>query len=319
MSPNSVCLCSDKVPSTASNEAPGKMDVESIKEPSVVSNTKKKAPRPAQQLYVPPAQRHRHINADKKTKKNDSRPKVTKENEKPGECKSRKSLPPDTNSNGTKIVPVEESRRFEDENSSSQVQCNDKCDIIKEETCDCGESASTTKTLECGLERLATSTECIRISDDDSSYLDQNERTSNTKLTNTETTAIKFPKQEDTTFRSAAESEGSQKDPSDKKDTNGNAKCELIIEARKLEDEVDKEKAEMRRATEKINRKSRSIIKYIDNSDTLKIEVDARMSGKKVVPPNTENLTNWEDMFDDEGELKEPYLDEVFFYFYYYL
>lgn len=64
----------------------------------------------------------------------------------------------------------------------------------------------------------------------------------------------------------------------------------------------------MRRATERINRKSRSIIKYIDNTDTLKIEVESKPT--KGLKP-AENLTNWEDMFDEEGELKEIYLEEV--------
>lgn len=81
----------------------------------------------------------------------------------------------------------------------------------------------------------------------------------------------------------------------------------LIIKTNKPDDEVDKEKEEMRRATEKINRKSRSIIKYIDSSDTLKIEIDAKADGK----PATPNLTNWEDLFDENGELQEPYFGEV--------
>lgn len=69
---------------------------------------------------------------------------------------------------------------------------------------------------------------------------------------------------------------------------------------------MDKEKEEMRRATEKMNRKSRSIIKYIDNTDMLKIDDEM---GKPL--KSGENLTNWEDMFDDDGELKEVYIDEV--------
>lgn len=69
---------------------------------------------------------------------------------------------------------------------------------------------------------------------------------------------------------------------------------------------MDKEKEEMRRATEKMNRKSRSIIKYIDNTDMLKIDDEV---GKPL--KSGENLTNWEDLFDDDGELKEVYIDEV--------
>lgn len=64
----------------------------------------------------------------------------------------------------------------------------------------------------------------------------------------------------------------------------------------------------MRRACERMNRKSKSIIKYIDNSDTLKIDVDPKTN--KTLKPS-ENLTNWEDMFDESGELKEVYLEEV--------
>lgn len=87
-------------------------------------------------------------------------------------------------------------------------------------------------------------------------------------------------------------------------------KNQLIIDAGKMEDETDKEKAEMRRATEKINRGSRSIMKYIDNNDTLKIEIDTK-SNKNTT--NEGNLTNWEDLFDDNGELQEPYFGEVSF------
>lgn len=80
----------------------------------------------------------------------------------------------------------------------------------------------------------------------------------------------------------------------------------LIITTK--DDEVEKEREEMRRACERMNRKSKSIIKYIDNSDTLKIEVDPKTN--KTLKPS-ENLTNWEDMFDESGELKEVYLEEV--------
>lgn len=80
----------------------------------------------------------------------------------------------------------------------------------------------------------------------------------------------------------------------------------LIISTK--EDEVEKEKEEMRRASERINRKFKSIIRYIDNTDTLKIEIDSKTN--KTLKPS-ENLTNWEDMFDDSGELKEVYLEEV--------
>lgn len=89
-------------------------------------------------------------------------------------------------------------------------------------------------------------------------------------------------------------------------------KNQLIIDAGKMEDETDKEKAEMRRATEKINRRSRSIMKYIDNNDTLKIEIDTK-SNKNTSDKG--NLTNWEDLFDDNGELQEPYFGEVRFSF----
>lgn len=80
----------------------------------------------------------------------------------------------------------------------------------------------------------------------------------------------------------------------------------LIITTK--DDEVEKEREEMRRACERMNRKSKSIIKYIDSTDTLKIDVDSKTN--KTLKPS-ENLTNWEDMFDDSGELKEVYLEEV--------
>lgn len=81
----------------------------------------------------------------------------------------------------------------------------------------------------------------------------------------------------------------------------------LIINT-KVKDEVDKEKEEMRRATEQMNRKSKSIIKYIDNTDLLKIEVSSK-------PDKTlksgEDLTTWEDMFDEDGEINDVYVEEV--------
>lgn len=51
----------------------------------------------------------------------------------------------------------------------------------------------------------------------------------------------------------------------------------------------------MRKTKEHINRKTRPIMKYVgESNDTLKIEEN--------------NLTSWEDLFDDEGEFKEELL-----------
>lgn len=179
-------------------------------------------------MYVPPAQRHRPVNTDSKIKKNASNPKIARENGKTTESKSKKLPLPDADS--TKIVSEEECRHSEDENGISQVQRNNECEIIKEEKCDCGESATTTKTLECELER---STENMRLSDDDCIYSDQNEKTLNGKST-VNSDSLESSKQEDSTVSSAAESEDPQNDPVEKKDTNSDAKCELIIAAKKL-------------------------------------------------------------------------------------
>lgn len=63
--------------------------------------------------------------------------------------------------------------------------------------------------------------------------------------------------------------------------------------------EHDQEKEIMRKTKENINRKSKPIMKYVDdNNDTLKI-------GK------TDNVNNWEDLFDDEGQLQDELFTEV--------
>ncbi|XP_019866359.2 uncharacterized protein LOC109595451 isoform X2 [Aethina tumida] len=63
--------------------------------------------------------------------------------------------------------------------------------------------------------------------------------------------------------------------------------------------EHDQEKEIMRKTKENINRKSKPIMKYVDdNNDTLKI-------GK------TDNVNNWEDLFDDEGQLQDELFTEI--------
>lgn len=85
-----------------------------------------------------------------------------------------------------------------------------------------------------------------------------------------------------------------------------------LIISTKDDDEEEKEKQEIRRASERINRK-KSIIKYIDNTNTLKID-DVEPEPIQTIKSG-ENLTNWEDMFDENDKLKEVYLEEVIFSF----
>ncbi|CAH0562227.1 unnamed protein product [Brassicogethes aeneus] len=68
----------------------------------------------------------------------------------------------------------------------------------------------------------------------------------------------------------------------------------------KKKDEHDQEKEIMRKTKENINRKSKPIIKYVgDSNDTLKIGKD------------DENVNNWEDLFDDKGQLQDELFTEI--------
>lgn len=75
-------------------------------------------------------------------------------------------------------------------------------------------------------------------------------------------------------------------------------------------DEVEKEKEEMRRAREGINRKSRSIIKYMDAKNSLDIGLDFKNK--------EEDLSSWEDLLTENGEVKEQFLPGVRFSWIYY-
>lgn len=67
----------------------------------------------------------------------------------------------------------------------------------------------------------------------------------------------------------------------------------------KTKDDHDEEKEIMRKTKENINRKSRPIMKYVDNNDELKIGED------------DDNVNNWEDLFDESGQLQEKIMKEV--------
>ncbi|CAG9759972.1 unnamed protein product [Ceutorhynchus assimilis] len=71
------------------------------------------------------------------------------------------------------------------------------------------------------------------------------------------------------------------------------------IAVRSKQNEHEQEKEIMRKAKQNINRKTRPIIKYIDDdNDTLNI-------GKG------DNINNWEDLFNDDGELQDDIFDKV--------
>lgn len=71
------------------------------------------------------------------------------------------------------------------------------------------------------------------------------------------------------------------------------------VEPRIKQNEHEQEKEIMRNAKRNINRKTRPIIKYVDDdNDTLKID-------------RGDNLNNWEDLFNDEGELQDDVFSEV--------
>lgn len=72
-----------------------------------------------------------------------------------------------------------------------------------------------------------------------------------------------------------------------------------IIKTPKKSSEHEQEKEIMRKTKEHINRKSRPIMKYVDDTaDMLKI-------GKN------DNVNNWEELFDDDGQLQEELFKEV--------
>lgn len=65
--------------------------------------------------------------------------------------------------------------------------------------------------------------------------------------------------------------------------------------------EHEQEKEIMRKTKENINRKTRPIMKYVDDTnDTLKIDKD-------------DSVNNWEDLFDDDGQIQEGLFTEVGF------
>ncbi|XP_050497284.1 uncharacterized protein LOC126878551 isoform X1 [Diabrotica virgifera virgifera] len=71
-----------------------------------------------------------------------------------------------------------------------------------------------------------------------------------------------------------------------------------LTENVKVKNDLEEEKEIMRKAKENINRKTRPIIKYVDEAnDTLKIEKN--------------DVNNWEDLFDEEGQIQEDLLKEI--------
>ncbi|XP_057656798.1 coiled-coil domain-containing protein R3HCC1L [Diorhabda carinulata] len=71
-----------------------------------------------------------------------------------------------------------------------------------------------------------------------------------------------------------------------------------LTENAKLKNDLEEEKEIMRKTKENINRKTRPIMKYVDDSNhTLKIE--------------SNDVNNWEDLFDEDGQLQEDLLKEI--------
>nr|XP_023016921.1 uncharacterized protein LOC111506157 [Leptinotarsa decemlineata] len=84
-----------------------------------------------------------------------------------------------------------------------------------------------------------------------------------------------------------------------KKSTNSIKNTINVNERVKSKNDHEEEKEIMRKTKENINRKTRPIIKYIDDSNnTLKIG-------------RNDNINNWEDLFDEEGQLEEDLLKEI--------
>ncbi|KAF5303891.1 hypothetical protein FQR65_LT08085 [Abscondita terminalis] len=93
--------------------------------------------------------------------------------------------------------------------------------------------------------------------------------------------------------------------------------------------DTDNEKEEMKRALENINRKRRPLIKNIHNEDTLWISKSnvqsqrttnysenekntaSKDNARIVSQEDQNNLANWEDMFDENGELHSEYIGEI--------
>ncbi|KAJ8950337.1 hypothetical protein NQ318_021197 [Aromia moschata] len=72
-----------------------------------------------------------------------------------------------------------------------------------------------------------------------------------------------------------------------------------IIQSPKKSNEHEQEKEIMRKTKEHINRKTRPIIKYVDDiNNTLKID-------------KCDDVNNWEDLFDDNGQLQEELFKEI--------
>ncbi|XP_066158865.1 uncharacterized protein [Euwallacea fornicatus] len=75
--------------------------------------------------------------------------------------------------------------------------------------------------------------------------------------------------------------------------------CDAAVEKKNKQNEHEQEKEIMRRTKQNINRKTRPIMKYVDDdNDTLNI-------GK------SDNVNNWEELLNDEGELHEDIFREI--------
>lgn len=94
------------------------------------------------------------------------------------------------------------------------------------------------------------------------------------------------------------EKNGTNETPKSNKDVLKNQ-----INKKKVSDNKhEQEKEIMRMTKEYINRKTRPIMKYVDDSnDTLRID-------------KNDSVNNWEDLFDDEGQIQEELLTEVIKY-----
>lgn len=75
--------------------------------------------------------------------------------------------------------------------------------------------------------------------------------------------------------------------------------------------DIDGEQEEMHRAIVNINRKTRPLIKHVSvvKNDILHIDVDKKTVCKLNIPLS--EVSNWEDLFNEDDEINGDYVDQV--------
>lgn len=171
------------------------------------------------------------------------------------------------------------------------------------------------------LQYFNASSNLLKVNEHDKNDLNSNLVAITNKSSNTETTTESTPVVENQNLTSV--------------DNTVNVSAPLYISynddniKRKSIDYDIEENEEIQRAIENINRKSRPLIKHIRNDSTLRINendnntpqhtslIENQKNTKDVnvsqkLAKNKENsVSNWEEMFDENGELHQEYLGEV--------